>query len=413
MTAIYNTTRGATDDPLPVELWYFGGSRPYARMNRPGDIRLTWNDRSTGTSEYDVPLNKQTSELLRCDGTVLLVANLNGIRHVSTPFVAKSYNDGDTDEVRVKVTGGSPYSMFDGQLIWRAPGQPLALQDDYSGANYEGTLEYVVKNIIGAAAKYAQHPMYVRDVRNNGVGDGPQTKVVYSDFETVSDALDDLLTGTGYRVDVDVWLPGDPDPDGFDATGLSLTKPTVLVDVVPYRDNDGLIFSHTGGDLTSWSVEVTRRSASTAVIRHVDADDVESFSALTSSEPLVSPWHARHVFVETKDENDTPAAAGIRELTKRGRAITVEATVSPGVSWEYGNDGGYPRQYQIGDYATLSLGSQVGDVRQVVTEVIAELTSDGFTVTPKVSTPDTLKTDLYSTVADIDKRLTRQERRTR
>jgi hypothetical protein len=83
--------------------------------------------------------------------------------------------------------------------------------------------------------------------------------------------------------------------------------------------------------------------------------------------------------------------------------------VAPSLSWEFGTDGEWDKQFDVGDWCTVQL-PQIGDVRDVVTEVTVELTPVSLTVTPKVGSPDTSDRDLYALVTDIDKRVNRQMR---
>lgn len=399
MTTIYNTTRGPTADPLPIDVWHFDGAAPAGRLAGVEGVTLTWADGTTGTSELDVTLNPSTAGLLPCDGTRLIVGTLNGKRHVTAPVVANPYHDGDGDTVHVKVTGASPWNLFTGELLPPVPDMPIELQATAEDYVVTGPVETVVKTIIGYGVERTGHPVHVLPDQ----GRGPVVTAT-SRFDTVADVLDGLTTRTGYRIDVDVWLPGDPP-----VNGTSFAAPTVIVDVVPYRAVDGLLFSHVAGDFDDWSVEYTRPTA-TRVIVGDDGEGVEqTFIEVAGPTPL-SPWAVREAYVSA-DEDDDPVDVGRAYLAEHGAGVAAEATITPGSVWEFGTDGQYPRQYDLGDLAALDLGEGVGTIEQVVVEVVAELDGESFSVTPKVATPDTLEHDLYSTVADLARRVARQERR--
>lgn len=399
MSTIFNTQRGQTYDPMPVHLWRFDGTGAYARLELAELVRVTWSDRDTGIAEVDVALTDTVAPLLACDGTRLIVVELNGKRHVSMPVSVKPYNDGDNDLVFVRITTASPRSLLDGERVLPVPDLPLNNQAAAEYYTITGPVETVLKNIIDIGSKRAGHPIVVMPDR----GQGP-TITVTARFDTVGELIDDALVGTGYRVNLDTWLPGD-EPIG----DLSLTRPTVVADVVPYVENSGLSFSQVAGDLDSWELDYTR-AAATRVIVADNGEGIEQRFELVEGAPTLSPWAVREGYEKVGNDTDDMLAVGRAYLNGHAATTTADINVVPSAVFEFGTDGKYPFQYDIGDIATVDLGT-AGVVRNVVTEVTAELTPTSFSVAPKVGTPDTMARDIYTAVNDLQRQVDRTARR--
>ena len=100
---------------------------------------------------------------------------------------------------------------------------------------------------------------------------------------------------------------------------------------------------------------------------------------------------------------------GRAELAAGQPAVEANIRVDNSAAWEFGTDGVFPRQYQVGDRGTVIL-PVLGELTQVITEVTVQLTPEEFTVTPTVSTPDSPRTDIYAQVAQTTRRVIRLER---
>lgn len=373
MATYYNTARGTSYDPMPVEVWRHDGHRALFRVELAESVKVTWADRTTGTAEFDLKLDDMTAPLTACDGMYLFVVTLNGHRHASTPVKAAPCNDGDTDEVRVKFMTASPWNLLTGERVPPVPDRPLSQQESAEFYVATGPVETVVKSLVSVGAARLGHPIAVLP----SLGNGP-TVTVSSRFDTVAELVEGALAGTGYRLSLDVWLPGDEK-----IGDLSLTKPTIVADVVPYRDREGLVWARVSADLDQWQLDKTR-ATSTQVVVGDRGEGVEQATTLLD--------------------------AGTGELLKSAATTDLDATIAPAGVWEYGSDGEYPLQFSVGDVATIDLGDPLGEVRQVVTEVTAELTPTSFSVTPKVSTPDTMERDIYATLTDLQRRVGRPRR---
>lgn len=395
MSTYYNTPRGVTFDPMPVEVWEHDGQGALFRVELAESVSVTWADRTTGTATLDLKLDNMTAPLTACDGRYLFVVSLNGKRHVSTPVKAKPYNDADSDEVRVMFTTASPWNLLTGELVPPVPDRPLSQQESAEFYTLTGPVETVVKRLVTIGAERVGHPVAVLPT----LGGGPTVSVA-ARFDTVAELVEDALTGTGYRLSLDVWLPGD------ERIGdLSLTKPTVVADVVPYRDQPGLVWARVSNDLDSWELEKSRATQTQVVVGDRGEKTEQRFTAVQTTFEVASPWAKREGYVSTSDDAAAPAEVGAAELVKSAGTTDLTATIAPAGVWEFGTDGGYPLQYDVGDVATVDLGDPLGVVRQVVTEVTAELTPTDFTVTPKVATPDTMDRDIYTALTSLQRRV--------
>ncbi|RAV34261.1 Gp37-like protein [Corynebacterium heidelbergense] len=401
MATMYNTSRGPTWDPMVVEIWPWDGDGPVGRLELSEKIEVTWADRGSGTVLIESPLTDLTRSLIPADGAMLVVVNLNGKRHVSSVVEAVPFAESDQiHDVRIRVATASPWSMLEGQLIPPVPDQPLSLQQSAEEFVLTGPVETVVKRLVQLGAARLGHPIQVQP----DTGRGP-TVTVRSRNDSVSDLVDKALAGTGYRLRLDAWLPGDG-PVG----DLPLTRPTIIADVQPYRRQPGLVWSARAEELEKWQLRHTRATATRMIVGDKGEKTAQKFVEVVADDEPGSPWARREGYTSASSDGDDLQQVGLDELAKTGPVVSADIAASPAAVWEFGSDGLYPRQYDVGDYASVELEG-IGSIEQVITEVTATLTPVSLTVVPKVATPDTRERDLYSTVLDLDKRLGQQQRR--
>lgn len=413
MTTVYNTLRGADYDPVPVELWTWQGER----LGKVGAFEslafnVTGKPGRASTATLDIYLTELTATLLPCDGTVLVCAHYNGLTLLYTPVTAEVTSMSDDPGlamVTVQCTGG--WSFLEGEIT--TPGLDAELSNT-ANKTFElvGDLETVIKSLIAVGQRRTGHPIVVIP----SSGRGPRVRVTGA-WETVGEHVADALNATGYVLTFKGWVPGDPQP----LEGFTLSQPCYVVDLKPHTPRDGLVWSYLGGDLTKWSVS-RKRAAGTRAVVHNGADDIaeREVLAVQGVEPA-SPWAVREVYVRhtpNEDENMDPIrlhqdleAAAVDKLTELAPAVEITASIDENAAgWEYGVDNVTPRQYDVGDVATIDLPI-LGEFQQVVTDIEIELTPEKLSVSPTVSTPDTLDITTYDALAGVDKRLTRLERK--
>lgn len=397
---VFATPRGLTWDPMPVELWRYDGSGPVGRLEAAEELEFTWAVNGTGTAVVDAPLTDVSRMLLDASGETLVVASLNGKRHVSTVVESEVFAEGDqAKDVRVHAVCASAWSLLEGQRIPPVPDAGLDLQQSAEFFEISGPVETVVKTLVRIGARRLGHPIEVLEDR----GQGPVVSVRARNDST-ADLVTEALAGTGFWLSLDAWLPGD-EPVGQ----LSLTAPTIIADVRGFRDQPGLVWSSVSDDLDDWELSHKRPTMTRVIVGDSGEKTEQKFISVVSPSEPESPWARREGYVDASD-GEPVADRGASELAKAAGSVGVDVTAAPSLVWEFGNDGLYPRQFDVGDWVSVDLGS-VGVVRQVVTEVVATLTPVSLTVAPKVATPDTGERDLYSLVTDLDKRLERSLRR--
>ena len=412
MTTIYNTLRGAEYDPVPVELWTWQGER-LGKLGAFESMSFTPTVKPgrASTATLEVYLDALTALLLPCDGSVLVCAHYNGMTLLYAPVTAEvaSLNDDPSIAVvTVQCTGG--WSFLEGAIT--TPGLDGELTDTAEASfDIAGDLETVVKSLVNVGQHRTGHPLVVIP----SSGRGPRVRVTGA-WETVGEQVADVLTASGYVLTFTGWVPGDPQP----LEGYTLSRPCYVVDLKPYTPRTGLIWSYLGGDLTEWRVSYKRASATRAVA-HNGADDIAEREVLEVQgvEPP-SPWAVRETYVRFtphKDENMDPIrlhqdleAAAVDKLTELAPAMEVTASVEVAAGWEWGTDKATPRQFDLGDVATVDLPI-LGEFQQVITDMELKITPERLSVTPTVSTPDTLDLTTYDALAGVDKRLTRLERK--
>lgn len=412
MSTLYDTLRGPDYDPIPVEMWTWQGeclgkiggfeSMTFTTTGKPGQA---------DTATLEVYLTELTAQLIPCDGNIVLAAKYNGITMLYAPVTAEVHSlDDDPSLAILTVQCSGAWSFLEGSIVTPGFDGEIA-STPYNQFEITGALETVVKRLIGVGQRRTGTPVILLPTS----GRGPRVSVKGS-WETVGELVTEALTNSGYCLTFTGWVPGDPQL----IDGVVFNKPCYFVDVKPHTPREGLIWSHLGGELAKWSVTHKRASATRAVV-HNGAEEVAKREVLEvkGKEPP-SPWSVREIYVKhepEKDENMDPIrlhedleAAGVDKLAESGPAVEVTAAVEPAAGWEYGTDGKTPRQYTVGDIATVDLPI-LGEIKQVITDVEIKITPETITVTPTVGTPDTMDLSTFAALAGIDKRLTRLERK--
>lgn len=414
MATIYDTLRGPDLDPVPVELWTHQGERlgkigsfesmSFSVSGRPG---------RSSTATLEVQLTDLTAQLLPCDGAVLVVAHYNGMTLVYTPVTAEARNvtgDASVAVLTVQCTGG--WAFLEGAVtVPELADEDPAMAMPRETFELTGDLESVVKKLIDAGRDRVNYPL----ITVPSSGRGP-TVTATGAWETVGEHVESLLIGTNYILTFTGWVPGEPQP----INEYILTRPCYVVDLKPYTPQPGLVWSYLGGEVSSWSVTRKRASATRAVVHNGAEDVLEREVIHVQGVEPPSVWGIREALVRhsiSKDLDLSPdvryaemEAAALGTLAERGPAVEVTAMIESPVGWEFGVDGVTPRQYMVGDMATVDL-PVLGEVRQVVTDVEVTITPSALTVTPTVGTPDTMAVTTYDALASVDKRLTRLERK--
>lgn len=379
MVTMYQTPRGVQYDPLVVEVWDSDGDGPVGRIEQPERLEVTWALKGAGTCVLEAAWSPLTDKLTPSDGRYLLVVHFNGMRHVGIPVTAEIYAKEDAPhDPRIKVVTASAWSMLDRQHIPPVPDKPITQQESAEFYELTAPVETVVKRLIEIGSERLGHPIVVTP----DAGRGPE-RTIKTRFDRTGELVEEALMGSGYHLRLEAWLPGDPPLDGLTVP----TAPVIYAHVEPYRQVEGLVWTSESMDVGAWEYRDPEQKQPTCVVVRGEKVEGRPQRFYDFGRRPRRSWQAREVVIDQKDEEQPHETAG-KALSEDLSDPSLEVELSPSLSWEFGVDGGYPRQYRIGDYAEVRVpGLRVH--RQVITEVVVELTPVSLTVTPKVGSPDT------------------------
>lgn len=414
MATIFDTYNGPSASPITMEVITPQGV-PVGLIGEYESAVATPSLYEADTLELQAPLTDVTALLLPCDGSVLVAYHVNDKTFLYMPADAEVHSmDGAPEVAVVTVTCAGGWTWLDGQVIPPSLEDPVELAES-TEFRLEGNLENVVKRLITAGTLRLNHPLYVLTSQDRGplvsVADG---------WVSTAEVVRDLLNGTGYYLDLQGWVPGKPYP------AVEPFAPTVFVDVKPYRETE-TVWSATAGDLLNWTFKRSRAQATRVTLGYeTDSPANREYFRVTDGNHAAA-WHHREVYEEFKYEypswaddevppdvyrlRDQMEATALRKLAENGPTVAVDAEVDVANLWIFSGDHDNPRAFDLGDRITLDL-PVLGQHRAVVTAVEISSTPEEFTVTPRVSLPDTMETDIFTRVAGLSRRVHNIERRT-
>lgn len=395
MATIYQTPWGPSWDPMPVHMWTWGGES-LGRVAEVEKASAMWSTAEADLLEVTAGLVADNAPMLATDGTTLLSVTLGGMTLLAQPAQVTLAARGDTPEhgvIRVAASGGR--ALLEGQTIIPDPDMPLGAQTGEE-ITLRGPVETVVKRVLTWGAELTGHPVAVMPDQ----GRGPFVSVTGA-MSSAAELVDAALAGSGWWLDMPGWVPGQAQPEG-----MTLDRPTYLADVRPYRDRPGLMWSVAGGDLDGWEVEMTRATATRALVGE-ELEGAYRYLEVAGQEGI-SPWSRRDIYVAARDGDDLEAA-GRAELAGHVATASADMPLTPGAQWRLGDDQG-PGAYRHGDLVTVVV-PVLGEITQTIAEVRAELDRDRFTITPTVSPPDSVSHDIYAAVSAVGRRVARLERK--
>ena len=398
-------------EPVRVELWSYKGQR-LGLVGNYEEMTFTFADREADTAELTHPLTSLTSLLVPCDGVVLVGMRIGGRTHLSTPVKAEVTAGDDPSQAMVRVTTAGGWTLLDGELLPPSLDTPLN-QQTTPEFDVNGPLESVVKRLLEVGVKRTKHPIVIRQDQ----GRGPDVHV-HGKWESVGDVIKDVLNKTGYRLDLTGWLPGDPPPQ----EDISLTRPSIVADVVPYERREGLVWTVEAGDITDWSMTHTRASATVGIVGFEVDDPAKRVYGTMNGPTSGSPWETRETFKEYTEHKEIDDRApdpqrvweGMQnegQLLINQSAGTVEADIAVDISdlWQLSTDKTKSRSFDLGDWVEVHL-PVLGRYTQLIKAVEVHVTPTEFTIRPIIGTPDTMDSDLYSNLANLSRRVDKLER---
>lgn len=398
-------------EPVRVELWSYKGQR-LGLVGNYEEMTFTFADREADTAELTLPLTNLTRLLVPCDGVVLVGMRIGGRTHLSTPVKAEVAAGDDPSQAMVKVTTAGGWTLLDGELLPPSLDTPLN-QQTTPEFDVNGPLETVIKRLLEVGAKRTKHPIVILQDQ----GRGPNVRV-HGKWESVGDVIKDVLNKTGYRLDLTGWLPGDPAPQ----EDISLTRPSIIADVVPYEHREGLVWTVEAGDITDWSMVHTRASATVGIVGFEVDDPAKRVYGTMNGPTSGSPWQTREAFKEYTEHKEIddrePDPQRVWEgMQNEGQKLinqsegTVEADITVDIAnlWQFNTDKTNSRSFDVGDWVEVHL-PVLGRYTQLIKAVEVYVTPTEFTIRPIIGTPDTLDSDLYSNLANLHRRVDKLER---
>lgn len=398
-------------EPVRVELWSYKGRR-LGLVGNYEEMTFTFADREADTAELTLPLTSLTSLLVPCDGVVLVGMRIGGRTHLSTPVKAEVTAGDDPSQAMVRVTTAGGWTLLDGELLPPSLDTPLN-QQTTPEFDVDGPLETVIKRLLEVGAKRTKHPIVILQDQ----GRGPNVRV-HGKWESVGDVIKDVLNKTGYRLDLTGWLPGDPAPQ----EDISLTRPSIIADVIPYEHREGLVWTVEAGDITDWSMTHTRASATVGIVGFEVDDPAKRVYGTMNGPTSGSPWETRETFKEYTEHKEIddrePDPQRVWEgMENEGQMLinqsegTVEADITVDIAnlWQFNTDKTNSRSFDVGDWVEVHL-PVLGRYTQLIKAVEVHVTPTDFTIRPIIGTPDTMDSDLYSNLANLHRRVDKLER---
>lgn len=395
MATLYNTAAGPSWDPMPVHMWTWRGES-LGRVAEVEKATAMWSTAEADLLEVTAGLVAENAPLVGTDGDTLISVELGGLVLLAQPArVTVAARDDDPRHGLIRVAAAGGRSLLEGQVITPDPRVPLGAQTGEE-ITLRGPVESVVKQILRWGAELTGHPVAVMPDQ----GRGPVVKVTGA-MSSAAELVDAALAGSGWWLDMPGWIPGMAQPEG-----MTLDRPTYLADVHPYRERPGLMWSVAGGDLDAWEVELSRATATRAIVGE-EIEGAYRYLEVAGRESL-SPWNRRDTYLSAR-EGDDLEAMGRAELAKQAATATAEIPLTPGAQWRLGNDHG-PGAWRPGDLVAVDV-PVLGQVTHPIIEARAELTRDDFTITPTVGPPESVTRDVIATVAQVGRRVAALERK--
>lgn len=415
MSTTFNTFSGYTTQPLTVEVITPLG-REVGLIGNYEELTMSVSIKDADILDLVLPMDGLAVLLSQCDGSVLVSVKLEDKTYLFMPTEATAESvDGAPDVAQLHITCSGGWTLLDGQAIPPSLEEPVehALSTEFHLA---GTLEQVIKRLITVGTLRLNHPVYVLTSQDRG----PQVEVSGA-WDSAAELVRDLLNGTGYFLQLQGWVPGDPFPMG-QATPYG---PAMIVDVVPFRDRETL-WTTQAGDITKWSLSRTRPTATRVTLGHeTDTLENRTYYRVTDGNHAVG-WHHRELYQEFKydhplwaDKDATPdhwrlldqmEVEAKRKLAEAGSKVSLSAEVDVANLWRFSQDRDDPRAFDLGDLITVEV-PYLGRHRAVVTDVEVKATADTFSVVPSISTPDTMSGDVFTRVSDLSRRVHNLERK--
>lgn len=248
---------------------------------------------------------------------------------------------------QIQVTLVDENEMLHKILLAPVPSSPWSNQTAATHDKRTGPLRTVAKAYLQANLDRLTaegFPLKMQVAPTLGTDTSP-TVTVRARTKSFDDQFNTLLRLHGYDARVTVWLPSDPMP-----FGMGLTEPTMVVDVVPVRDQRYVKFADDRGGVTRRVVTVSHPGAMAAIIGGPGEDAARVFQKVPADDGRIaasSGWGYPEEWHDATDADDsaTRTSRGLERLSEMAGKTSVYLEIANGAPWQAGPD----KDFWIGD----------------------------------------------------------------
>lgn len=225
----------------------------------------TWQRLSVGTAVLVASERGIALEAYRCNPSVVPITFKAPDLPRWTGRVVDARGTKNTGQVgQMQITLVDEYKWMSQILAAPDPANPWSAQSGKSHDARVGTLVGLAKYFIRANVQRLANegfPVPIVHTLVDDANDTSPTLVLKGRNQTLDELWQDAMKMHGYNVTVTLWLPGDPQP-----TGMSLTQPTLVADIVKGRDQQYVRFTDEGGGVTSRLMAASHPQAMGSVV---------------------------------------------------------------------------------------------------------------------------------------------------
>lgn len=357
------------------------------KIAHPLTVSTTWQWQGIGTAVIICPeTDPVAGEFLKPrDFVIPVVCKAEGYPRW-TGFVINARAEKTREQVtgRITATLVSPRKKLTQIIAAPVPGAAWSAQSTAEYDTRTGKLHVVARGLISANiarinAMAAPVPDLRMVVTNVPAVDTSPTVTIKARNKPLAEELSSTLQANGYDVTVDLWLPGDPQPN----VATPLTQPTWVVDVVSGRSQMYVNFSDDNSSIANRVVSATHPSATAYIVGGPGEGTARPFEYVLSDDgrqTALGPWGYSEVFVDASDA-DTSALR-----IERAREKQVETSGQSSVFIQIDDRkpwiAGPTDDYWVGDEVRATFNGVTTTDR--ITRMTLTSNAEGFTISPQL-----------------------------
>jgi len=366
----------------------YGASLGYLNNYQACDVEFWQRQKGAGQLVVDRSLGLAERLMQAGDEVVPVTVGVNN--RLWTGTVDTAISDGPTGAKKVTATLASDFSWLAGLDAWPDPGSPIGVQlfthDVRNGACETAVKGYIRDNV----ARMGNVPVAVVPTPSPDLSAFVSMSARMTPIPALIDAS---LKVANLGLTVTLWRPTDPQPPG-----LTLSTPTLVVDVTHPQDKSYVVWDDRLGhiDKASTAVKATRTTAAISGGKG-NAWLETTFPALPKDAFLAFDYYVDTDLVTksgpfVRREGFTSVGAGAFTVDSRLASLakiaadrgstSVVATIADDAPWRFGRD------YNEGDLVGVHVDGK--DFRQQVSMVkVTDDRANGLRVVPTIGDPRT------------------------